>query len=184
MDNEKNMLSLSAIHYPFFTPIKIRPATSEDIPILSDMLFEAGAVSEKIREMGKEKALTLPAMIYFLENFGRFGDFGFIAETGDKTLVGAVWARLFTEENKGYGFINAQIPELAIAVVPEFRALGAGTKLMHALIKEAQTLKFFALSLSVDRRNPALRLYERLGFIDAGISKETDSSLTMILKLI
>jgi ribosomal protein S18 acetylase RimI-like enzyme len=162
--------------------IKIRPAASEDIPILSDMLFEAGAVNEKVREMGREKALTLPAMIYFLENFGRLGDFGFIAETEDKTLVGAVWARLFSAENKGYGFVSEQIPELAIAVVPEFRNCGAGAKLMQHLIKEAQNLKFPALSLSVDRRNPALRLYERLGFIDAGISKETDSSLTMILR--
>jgi ribosomal protein S18 acetylase RimI-like enzyme len=163
--------------------IKIRPATPADIPILSDMLFEAGAVSEIIREMGKEKALTLPAMIYFLENFGRTGDFGFVAETEDKTLVGAVWARLFPLENKGYGFVSEEIPELAIAVAAEFRASGAGTKLMEQLIKEARNLQFPALSLSVDRRNPALRLYERLGFCDAGTSKKTDSSLTMILKL-
>ena len=162
--------------------IKIRPATPEDIPILTDMLFEAGSVSEKFREMGKEKALELPAMIYFLDNFGRRGDFGFIAETVDKILVGAVWARLFSAENKGFGFISEEIPELAIAVVPEFRASGAGTKLLKQLIKEARNLKFPALSLSVYRRNPALRLYERLGFRDAGISKETDSSLIMILK--
>ena len=114
------MFSLSIINYPFSTSIKIRPATSEDIPILSDMLFEAGAVSEKIREMGKEKALTLPAMIYFLENFGRRGDFGFIAETVDKMLVGAVWARLFPAADKGYGFVSPEIPELAIAVAPNF----------------------------------------------------------------
>ena len=164
--------------------IKIRPATGEDIPILADMLYEAGAVSEKVREMGKEKAMELPAMILFLENFGRErrGDFGFIAETGDKTLVGAAWARLFSEENKGYGFVSEEIPELAIAVVPEFRGAGAGTKLMRRLIEEARRLKFPALSLSVYRRNPALRLYQRLGFVDANISKETDSSVTMILK--
>ena len=162
--------------------IKIRPATHEDIPILTDMLFEAGAVSEKIREMGKEKALTLPAMIYFLENFGRKGDFGFIAETEDKILVGAVWARLFSKENKGFGFVSEEIPELAIAVTAEFRGSGAGTKLLEQLIKEAQNLKLPALSLSVYRRNPALKLYERLGFCDAGISEETDSSLTMILR--
>ena len=106
--------------------IKIRPATPEDIPILSDMLFEAGAVNEIIREMGKEKALTLPAMIYFLENFGRAGDFGFVAETKDNILIGAVWARLFSVENKGYGFISEKIPELAIAVAADFRGRGAG----------------------------------------------------------
>jgi ribosomal protein S18 acetylase RimI-like enzyme len=171
------------MHCPLSISIKIRPAAGVDIPILSDMLFEAGAVSETVREMGREKALALPAMILFLENFGRSkGDFGFIAETADKTLVGAVWARLFSEENKSYGFVSEEIPELAIAVVPEFRGHGAGTKLMQQLIEEARNLSFPALSLSVDRRNPALRLYQHLGFRDANVSKETDSSLTMILK--
>jgi len=157
-----------------FDSIKIRPATSEDIPFLSDMLFEAGAISEKVREMGKEQALTLPAMIYFLENFGRIGDFGFIAETEDAAPIGAAWARLFSEENKSYGFISDKIPEFAIAVESEFRGLGIGTKLLEQLIEEAHKLK---------RRTPALKLYERLGFRDAGISKETESSLIMIMQL-
>ena len=162
--------------------IKIRPATSKDVPFLSDMLFEAGAISDIVREMGKEKALLLPAMIFFLENFGRPGDFGFIAEIG-KTPIGAAWARHFSEENKSYGFISTEIPEFAIAVEPEFRASGVGTKLMKYLIEKARNLKLPALSLSVYRRNPALRLYERFGFRDAGISKETESSLIMILEI-
>jgi ribosomal protein S18 acetylase RimI-like enzyme len=147
------------------------------------MLFEAGAISEKVREMGKEKALTLPAMIYFLENFGRFGDFGFIAETEDTSPIGAAWARLFSEENKSYGFISDKIPEFAVAVKSEFRGLGIGTKLLERLIEEARNLKVPALSLSVYRRNPALKLYERLGFADAGISKETESSLIMMMRI-
>jgi ribosomal protein S18 acetylase RimI-like enzyme len=162
--------------------IKIRPATNKDLPFLSDMLFEAGAVSDVVREMGKERALLLPAMIHFLENFGRRGDFGFIAEIGG-TPVGAAWARLFSEKNKSYGFISTEIPEFAIAVAPEFRASGVGTKLMEHLIVEARNLNLSALSLSVYRRNPAFRLYERFGFRDAGISKETDSSVIMILHL-
>jgi ribosomal protein S18 acetylase RimI-like enzyme len=163
--------------------IKIRPATSVDIEFLADMLFEAGAVSKKVREMGKEKALRLPAMILFLENFGRSkGDFGFVAETFDKTPIGAVWARLFSAENKNYGFVSEEIPELAVAVVPEFRGQGVGTKLLESLISAAPALNLPALSLSVDRQNPALKLYKRLGFQDANISKETDSSLIMILR--
>jgi ribosomal protein S18 acetylase RimI-like enzyme len=165
-----------------YDSIRIRPATNKDLPFLSDMLFEAGAVSEVVREMGKEQALLLPAMIYFLENFGRRGDFGFIAETGN-TPIGAAWARHFSEENKSYGFISTEIPEFAIAVSPEFRASGVGTKLMKNLIDEARNLKLPALSLSVYRRNPAVRLYERFGFRDAGISKETGSSLIMILEI-
>ena len=40
-----------------------------------------------------------------------------------------------------------------------------------------------AISLSVDRQNPARRLYERKGFRDAGTSDPTDSSVTMIAHL-
>ncbi|HEX9960300.1 MAG TPA: GNAT family N-acetyltransferase [Pyrinomonadaceae bacterium] len=165
---------------PEFT---IRRAALEDLPFLWEMLFEAAAVSDRIRELGMERALALPAVAHILENFGRAGDFGYVAETADKTLIGAIWARLFPAEEKGYGFVSAEIPELAIAVAPDFRGRGAGTKLLEELIKEARNLKFPALSLSVDRRNAALKLYERLGFTDAGVSKETDSSVTMILRL-
>jgi ribosomal protein S18 acetylase RimI-like enzyme len=166
---------------PEFT---IRRAAPEDLPFLREMLFEAAAVSPEIREMGREKALALPFIAHILENFGRGGDFGFIAETAvDKIPIGAIWARLFPENEKGYGFVSTEIPELAIAVAPGFRGLGAGTRLLEELIKEARNLKFPALSLSVDRRNPALKLYEKFGFTDAGVSKETDSSLTMILSL-
>lgn len=165
---------------PEFT---IRPAVLEDLPFLREMLFEAAAVSDEIRQMGKEKALVLPFLARILENFGRRGDFGLVAEGENGSLTGAVWARLFPAEAKGYGFISEEIPELAIAVAPEFRGRGAGTRLLEELIKTARRLKFPALSLSVDRRNPAFRLYERLGFTDAGISKESDSSVTMILHL-
>ncbi|HEX8734204.1 MAG TPA: GNAT family N-acetyltransferase [Pyrinomonadaceae bacterium] len=161
----------------------ICPATLEDLPFLREMLFEAAAVSDEIRALGREKALALPFIAHILRHFGRQGDFGFVAETADKILIGAIWARLFPENEKGYGFISAEIPELAIAVAPDFRGRGAGTRLLEELIKEARNRKFPALSLSVDRRNPALKLYERLGFTDAGVSAETDSSVTMILHL-
>jgi ribosomal protein S18 acetylase RimI-like enzyme len=165
---------------PEFT---IRPASIEDLPFLWEMLFEAAAISDEIREMGKEKAFALPFIAHILENFGQKGDFGFVAETVDKVLIGAVWARLFPAEAKGDGFVSAEIPELAIAVAPDFRGMGAGARLLEELVKEARNLKFPALSLSVDRGNPALKLYLKSGFIDAGISKETDSSVTMILHL-
>lgn len=50
-----------------------------------------------------------------------------------------------------------------IALLPEFRTVGIGSALMAAIMKEAsQAAK--AVSLHVERFNPALRWYERLGF--------------------
>ena len=163
--------------------IKIRPAENADLPFLWEMLYEAAAVSPDIRRMKKQNALALPFIAHILQNFGRAtGDFGFVAETSKSALCGAVWARLFPENNPGYGFVSAEIPELAIAAAPGFRGRGIGTKLLEALINAAKKKNYPALSLSVDRRNPAHKLYERFGFQDAGVSKETDSSLTMVLR--
>lgn len=162
----------------------IRRAILEDLPFLWDMLFEAAAVSCEIREMGKESALSLPFIFHILAGFGRGGDVAMVAaSTEEKVLLGAAWFRLFPENARGYGFVSAEIPEIAIAVVPQMRGQGVGTKLLEELIETARNMEFSALSLSVDRANPALRLYKRLGFRDANVSKETDSSVTMILDL-
>ena len=38
----------------------IRTVQISDLPFLSDMLYEAAAVAESMRILGKEKALSLP----------------------------------------------------------------------------------------------------------------------------
>lgn len=50
-----------------------------------------------------------------------------------------------------------------IAILPEFRGAGAGTRLLEALQTEAAA-DGKSVSIHVERFNPAMRLYERLGF--------------------
>jgi ribosomal protein S18 acetylase RimI-like enzyme len=50
-----------------------------------------------------------------------------------------------------------------IALLPEYRDGGIGTKLLEDLISESEA-SAKPLSIHVERFNPALRLYERLGF--------------------
>jgi ribosomal protein S18 acetylase RimI-like enzyme len=50
-----------------------------------------------------------------------------------------------------------------IALVPEFRAKGIGTALMRTIQREASEAGK-SVSLHVERFNPALRWYERMGF--------------------
>jgi ribosomal protein S18 acetylase RimI-like enzyme len=58
---------------------------------------------------------------------------------------------------------QTEIRIVDIALLPEYRNLGIGTLLLNELIAEAQT-SGLALSIHVEQNNPALRLYQRLGF--------------------
>ncbi len=100
---------------------------------------------------------------------------GVVAEDGPP--VGAAWLRLLPEQDPGYGFIDAQTPELSVGVVPRHRGRGVGSLLLEALI-EAAGKRYPALSLSVEPDNPARRLYERHGFQVVGT---VDGSLTLLL---
>jgi ribosomal protein S18 acetylase RimI-like enzyme len=56
-----------------------------------------------------------------------------------------------------------EIRIMDIALLPEFRGQGIGTRLLAALVGEADRGEC-TLSIHVERMNPALRLYRRLGF--------------------
>ena len=94
--------------------------------------------------------------------------------------IGAAWYRLFAAGDPGYGFIAAGIPEVTIAVVPAHRRKGTGTALLKALLALARKEGLTALSLSVEQDNPALELYERLGFVRI---KPTENSWTLQVNL-
>ena len=95
--------------------------------------------------------------------WGRPGDAGVIA-LDERFPVGAAWYRLFRADAPGYGFVDEQTPELAIAVVPSRRGRGFGEELLSGLLERARQERHPALSLAVNRDNPAIRLYQRFGF--------------------
>jgi GNAT superfamily N-acetyltransferase len=96
---------------------------------------------------------------------GRPGDRGFIAEAGaGGAPAGAGWFRLFPAADRGYGYVADDIPEIILAILPAFRGQGIGTSLLYHLIDQAQQDGYCGISLSVDPRNAAVRLYERTGF--------------------
>ena len=99
----------------------------------------------------------------YVRGWGRAGDTALIALEGG-FAVGAAWYRVFTAEEPGYGFVDEETPELAIAVVPSKRGHGIGDGLLTALVERAREAGYAALSLSVEPGNPARMLYERHGF--------------------
>lgn len=107
--------------------------------------------------------LSDPALTRYFQNWEKNGDTGFIAvnkRTGQE--MGAAWFRLFPEQNKGYGFVDEDTPELVLAVLPEFRSRGIGTLLPKQLLQSAES-GYKAISWSVSADNPAKRLYEHAG---------------------
>lgn len=108
-------------------------------------------------------AVSAPHVVPWLEGWPRPGDLGVVAE--DQVAVGAAWCRLFAGDEIGlYGFIDLDTPVLAIAVRDGHRGFGLGTALLDALLSAARAEGRRAVSLSVGRTNPAVRLYERAGF--------------------
>jgi len=122
--------------------------------------------------------LARPELAHYVSGSPRPGELGVVAEDGPP--VGAARLRLLPEHDRGYGFADAETPELSIGAVPTHRGRGIASLLLKALVLSAREQRHEALSLSVEPDNPARRLYERCGFQVVGA---VDGSRTMLLVL-
>ena len=163
--------------------VTVRPASPDDMPFLRDMLWEATAVDAGRRALGKDAALILPSIRKYLDGWGRPNDAAVVAVTERGDHLGAAWYRLFPADAGSYGFVAPDVPEFTIGVAAGARGQGTGTVLVRALADTARAQGFTRMSLSVDRRNPARTLYERLEFRDAGVSAPEDTSVTLVAVL-
>ncbi|MFN6566267.1 N-acetyltransferase [Dendronalium sp. ChiSLP03b] len=141
----------------------IRPLTQEDEPFLWQMLYEAAHMSEE-GELTIQDAMNHSDLSKYVKNWGLKDDLGFVATlVSSNQPIGAAWLRLLTGDNKGYGYINDRTPELAIAILPEYRNQGIGTQLLTHLLSTAKSA-YPSISLSIRSTNPALSLYKGMGF--------------------
>jgi ribosomal protein S18 acetylase RimI-like enzyme len=158
---------------------KIRSLTVADQPLLWEMLYLSLFVPEGNPPF-ERSILELPDISKYVRDWGRATDFGFVAvNENNQEPLGAIWLRLLAGEEKGYGFVDDFTPELGMAVFPKYRRRGIGTSLLARLLETAAD-SYEQISLSVARENPALRLYERLGF---EVVAEDGNSLTMLKRL-
>lgn len=155
----------------------IRRVTDQDIPFLWDMLFESLYTPEGQEPFIRE-ILQEPYLAKYVDGWGRQGDIGFIAMNSEDQAVGSITARLFNEENKGFGYVADDIPELGMAIRTGYRGYGIGKTLMKALFDGLKEAGVKQVSLSVDPANTAaVRLYERFGFVQVGL---VGTSITMV----
>lgn len=155
---------------------RIRPGRPDDLPFLRQMLYAAAWWDATPPQPSFADALADPHNSRYLDGWGRPGDTAVVAEDAASRPIGAAWYRLFDPALPGYGFLDASIPELTIGVLGEHRGRGIGRALLNALLANARAAGFPALSLSVERTNPAAALYERVGFRKVG---ESGGSWTM-----
>jgi ribosomal protein S18 acetylase RimI-like enzyme len=151
----------------------------KDLAFLKEMLFEAFFWDTSIKRPVFASFCDTPEFSKLLADWGRPGDRAIIAESGG-TRVGAAWFRLWTPELHSYGFVNAETPEIAMAVNQYYRSQGFGRRLLEALVETARGDRVRALSLSVSPPNFARQLYESAGFRRVG---ESGTSWTLLLRL-
>jgi ribosomal protein S18 acetylase RimI-like enzyme len=144
--------------------LSLRQIVPSDQQFLWEMLYQSLYVP------GGEPPFPLdvvnrPEIARYAADWGRAGDLGFVALKNAESAerIGAAWLRLLVGADRGYGHVDNETPELAMAVLREHRGQGVGSALLTRLMGSAAAI-YGAVSLSVSADNPALRLYERNGF--------------------
>lgn len=154
--------------------ISFRVMQADEYEFLNEMLYEALFVLPGQPKFPRE-IIEDPSIKKYIENWNqKEGDLAIVCLDGEE-LIGAIWGRKFSEDNKGYGFIDAETPEIGMAIKQEYRGKGLGSNLIKLLVDEYLEQGVGQLSLNVNTLNPAKRLYERCGFVK--VSEESGAEI-------
>jgi GNAT superfamily N-acetyltransferase len=137
-------------------PLQLRPATSEDADFL--LAVYASTRAEELSRTSWSEAQKAAFVRSQFEAQHRYYQENYEGAAFDVILVegkpaGRLYVGRFTEE----------IRVIDIALLPEFRGRGVGRTLLAGLLREG-SLRGLPVRIHVERFNPALRFYERLGF--------------------
>ena len=137
----------------------IRDIRLEEIPVLDDFLYEAIFVPEGVSAPPRSIIENEDLQVY-VQDFGKLPDDRCLVAEVDGKVVGAVWTRIMND----YGHIDNQTPSLAISLYKEYRGQGIGTALLQRMLERLRSDGYGQVSLSVQKENFALRMYEMAGF--------------------
>ena len=149
---------------------EIRPMARNEYRLLEDFLYEAIFVPEGFEGQ-------IPRSVIYddvkcraaFEGFGTLPDDRAIVAEVNGEVVGACWVRTTDE----YGHIDNETPSFSISIYEPYRGRGIGGAMMRRMLEELRMAGYACASLSVQKENPALRLYERVGFriVDDGFDE-------------
>ena len=134
----------------------IRP---EEVPVLDSFLYEAIFIPEGV-PAPPEFIIENEDLQVYVRDFGQKPDDRCLVAEMNGRIVGAVWTRIMDD----YGHIDNQTPSLAIALYKEYRGQGIGTELLRQMLDLLRRDGYTKVSLSVQKANYALRMYEKAGF--------------------
>ncbi len=138
---------------------KVRAMGKSDYACLNEFLYQAIFIPDG-EDIPPRSIINDPEIFVYVKDFGdKPGDLGVVAEQNGQ-IIGAAWTRII----RAYGHVDGNTPELAISILPEFRGYGIGTKIMHRLFKLLKENGYDKTSLSVQKDNPAVQFYLRLGY--------------------
>lgn len=139
--------------------VEIREAAPEEWALLPDFTYEA---IFKRPEDGPvpRTVLQYPALRGYYQGFGSGNTDRCLVAVADGAVVGAAWTRAAA----GYGSVDAETPELAMSLYPEWRGMGIGSRLLDAMLRLAEDERWERISLSVQLDNFARSMYLKAGF--------------------
>ena len=145
------------------SPWIIRLAAPEDGTFMADMLVEAVNWSDEWKKKSRNRVLSTPRTAHYIAGWPRDTDLGMIAEANGER-IGAAWLRFLPAADPGYGFVVSDVPELTIGVSVHWRGRGAGRALLRAIAEQACSAGIRQISLCVERKNFAQKLYISEGY--------------------
>ena len=153
---------------------KIREIRKNEYSILFDFLYEAIFIPEGMDKPPKS-IIEQPELQVYIEDFGKKDDWCLVAEVKGK-IVGAVWVRIMDD----YGHIDDETPSFAISLYEEYRNMGIGTALMRDMLEFLKNKGYRRTSLSVQKVNYAVRMYQKVGF---EVVDENEEEYIMVCRL-
>ena len=126
---------------------QIRLLDITETPILEEFIYHA-IFQRPGDPLLPRSIISDPTIAVFIKEFGKPDDNCLVAEIDGK-LVGAVWTRILNGEVKGFVHIDANTPEFAISLFPEYRGMGIGTDLMRQMLVLLKEKGYAITSLAV-----------------------------------
>lgn len=153
----------------------IRELKEEEYSVLKDFLYDAIYIPEGLAAPPRS-VLDVPELQVYIKEFGRSKHDHALAAIVQEKIVGIVWARIMND----YGHIDDETPSLSISVLKEYRGAGIGTALLETMLTHLASRGYSRVSLSVQRENYAVKMYEKVGFT---VYIEKDEEYIMVVRL-